>query len=99
MEKFKAQINRLITIKENDTLRVVGHGFNIENLGNTIVRISGYNSLKPKGYIIAPNYSDIRVYRDEHLTVIFDASELQTGEVPRNEIVIHVDRITPFNYD
>jgi hypothetical protein len=97
--KHRARITKLCTIREPTEVNVIAHGFNVENLGNTIARISGYNPIKPKGFLIVLNYNNIEVVRDENLIVSFDDSELKAGETARNEVVIHVDRMTNFDYE
>ena len=97
MEIFEAAVSKLGTYTHAQTVRVTAHGFNIENLGNTIARISGYNPIEPSGFLIVPNYADFRVFRNEFLLIEFDLSNLE-GREPINKIVIHVDKIKGFPY-
>lgn len=94
----KAEILPFKTVTQNGTVYVEAHGINIENLGNTIVKISGFNPIEPKGYLILQNYSSPLIYRGQYFIIEFDSTNLKAGEMAKNQLVIHVDKIQGFPY-
>lgn len=95
---YKAEILPHRTVTQNGTVTVNAHGINIENLGNTIAKISGFNPIEPNGYLILQNYSNPLIYRGQFFIIEFDETKLKEGETPHNKLVIHVDKIHGFPY-
>lgn len=99
---YAAQINHHKTVTENTVLEICGHGINIENLGNTTVRISGLNPILAGEFRIIDSYGDARIYRHELYVISFDQPAAQSAGpeliTPINKVVFHVDRIKGFPY-